>query len=170
MAQLWAPQTCWRSARAHRAAWLVDSQSYFTAAYEALLRAKKQVLLLGWGFDPRTRLAPDGGAEPGEPDEIGSVLLRIASRRPDMDIRILVWKSALPISATQEFFPHKARQWFDGTSVKFHLDDIVPIGACHHQKVLVIDDEIAFIGGGDFATDRWELDRPPRHRHPPGAP
>lgn len=144
------------TARANRVAFLVDSQAYFTAAYEALLRARRSVLLLGWGFDPRTRLAPDGGAEPGEEDEIGKVLLRLTRERPDLDIRLLIWKSALPISATQDFFPHKARRWFENTPVRFHLDACLPLGACHHQKLLVIDDAIAFTGGGDFATDRWD--------------
>ncbi len=156
MTELWRDATRWRTARAGRVAWLVDSQAYFSAAYDALIKAERSVLLLGWGFDPRTRLAPDGGVEPGEPDEIGKVLLRLAERRPGIDIRLLVWKSSLPISATQEFFPHRARKWFEGTKVKFHLDDSVPIGACHHQKLLVIDDKVAFTGGGDFSTDRWD--------------
>lgn len=156
MAELWRDDTRWRTARAGRVAWLVDSQAYFSAAYDALLKARRSILLLGWGFDPRTRLAPDGGAQSNQSDEIGKVLLRLAEQRPDLDIRLLVWKSSLPISATQEFFPHRAREWFEGTRIKFQLDDCVPIGACHHQKLLVIDDEVAFTGGGDFATDRWD--------------
>jgi phosphatidylserine/phosphatidylglycerophosphate/cardiolipin synthase-like enzyme len=40
--------------------------------------------------------------------------------------------------------------------VKFRLDDQVPMGACHHQKVVVIDDRLAFCGGGDIAVDRWD--------------
>ncbi len=32
----------------------------------------------------------------------------------------------------------------------------MPFGACHHQKVLVIDDRLAFCGGGDFGVDRWD--------------
>ncbi|MEI7933213.1 MAG: phospholipase D-like domain-containing protein, partial [Alphaproteobacteria bacterium] len=156
MDDLWRDDTRWRTARAGRVAWLVDSQAYFSAAYDALLKAQRSVLLLGWGFDPRTRLAPDGGVEGGEPDEIGKLLLRLSEQRPDLDIRLLVWKSSLPISATQEFFPHRARQWFERSRVKFVLDDRVPFGACHHQKLLVIDDTVAFTGGGDFATDRWD--------------
>ncbi|MEI9891860.1 MAG: phospholipase D-like domain-containing protein [Caulobacteraceae bacterium] len=114
------------------------------------------MLLLGWGFDPRTRLTPD--AEGGEhgPDEIGKMLGRLAKLRPELDIRVLIWKSALPISASQRFFPHRARWWFIGTRVHFELDAAVPFGACHHQKVLVIDDSVAFVGGGDFGVDRWD--------------
>lgn len=149
-------ETCWKTARADRLAFLVDTQAYFTALYEALLNAKQSVLVLGWGFDPRTRLAPDGADATGEPDEVGNLLIRLAKARPDLQIKLLIWKSALPVSATQEFFPHKARQWFRGTSVQFELDDAVPLGACHHQKVVVIDEQIAFTGGGDVCSDRWD--------------
>jgi phosphatidylserine/phosphatidylglycerophosphate/cardiolipin synthase-like enzyme len=170
-------QTCWRVEPANRIHFLIDAQDYFTAAYEALIKAKRQIILLGWGFDPRTRLAPDGGMGKSEPDEIARVLLDVARARPDLDIRLLIWKSALPVSASQDFFPHRARPWFRNSRVKFHLDDMVPLGACHHQKVLVVDDQVAFVGGGDFCADRWDstahLDTDNRRRlvnHPCHSP
>lgn len=169
--------TCWRTAHADRAAFLIDTEAYFTAVFEALQKAKRSVLLLGWGFDPRARLFPDGTDSPSDPDEVGRILVELAKSRPDLDIRLLIWKSALPIAASQQFFPHKARKWFRGTGVKFWLDDQVPFGACHHQKVLVVDDALAFCGGGDISVDRWDtpghLEHDPRrimpdqHHHAP---
>lgn len=149
-------ETCWRKARASRAAFLIDNQAFFTAVFDALNKARRSILLLGWGFDPRTRLFPDGHDGPNDPDEVGRILVELASARPDLDVRLLIWKSALPISASQEFFPHKARRYFRNTPVRFVLDDAVPFGACHHQKVLVIDDRLAFCGGGDISVDRWD--------------
>ncbi|MDP3659662.1 phospholipase D-like domain-containing protein [Phenylobacterium sp.] len=149
-------ETCWRQAHADRAAFLIDTEAYFAAVFAAIQKAKRSILLLGWGFDPRTRLFPDGYDGPDDPDEVGRVLVELACSRPELDIRLLIWKSALPISASQQFFPHKARKWFENTPVKFRLDDQVPFGACHHQKVLVIDEALAFCGGGDIAVDRWD--------------
>src|SRR5262249_25831157 len=73
--------------------------------------------------------------------------------------------------------PHKARQWFKHSRVKFWLDDQVPLGACHHQKAVIIDDRVAFSGGGDISVDRWDTpghldeDRrrimPDQEYHPP---
>lgn len=148
--------TCWRLVKANRATFLIDTEAYFTALYEAFQTARRSILILGWAFDPRTRLAPDGHDGPDDPDEVGRILTELACSRPDLDVRILIWKSALPISATQEFFPHKAVKWFRDTPIKFRLDDQVPFGACHHQKVVVIDDRLAFCGGGDIAVDRWD--------------
>jgi len=149
-------ETCWRKVRAHRAAFLIDNEAYFAAVFDALQQARRSILLLGWGFDPRTRLFPDGYDGPDDPDEVGRVLVELARARPELDVRLLIWKSALPISASQEFFPHKARKFFRNTPVHFRLDDAVPFGACHHQKVLVVDDRLAFCGGGDIAVDRWD--------------
>ena len=165
-------ETCWRTEAADRCAFLIDTEAYFTALYEALQKARRSILILGWSFDPRTRLVPDGYDGPDDPDEVGHVLLRLARERPELEIRLLIWKSSLPIAATQEFFPHKARKWFEGSRVKFRLDDQVPLGACHHQKVVIIDDAVAFCGGGDIGTDRWDsiehLDGDPRRCQPSG--
>lgn len=165
--------TCWRVETADRVAMLVDSSVYFTAALSAMRNARRSILLLGWGFDPRTRLKPDPSGEEHGPDEIGNLLRRLSAERPDLDIHVLIWKSALPIAASQHFFPHRARRWFTGTRVNFALDASVPFGACHHQKVLVIDDKVAFCGGGDFGVDRWDsqahLDADKRRTMPGGS-
>jgi len=165
-------ETCWRVETADRVAMLVDSSAYFTAALSAMRRAKRSIMLLGWGFDPRTRLRPDPSGEEHGPDEIGNLLRKLSHARPDLDIHVLIWKSALPVSASQHFFPHRARKWFTGTRINFQLDASVPFGACHHQKVLVIDDALAFCGGGDFGVDRWDstahLDQDKRRMMPGG--
>jgi phosphatidylserine/phosphatidylglycerophosphate/cardiolipin synthase-like enzyme len=155
-------ETCWRVAPQGRVKFLVDCQAYFRAVADALPLARRTIHLLGWSFDPRTQLSPDTDAASG----IGRILIELARANPALDIRLLVWRSALPISATQEFFPHRAKAWFRDTPVRFELDDTVPLGACHHQKVIVIDDALAFVGGADFSFDRWDttahLDDDPR--------
>jgi phosphatidylserine/phosphatidylglycerophosphate/cardiolipin synthase-like enzyme len=165
-------RTCWRRATTPRAAFLMDNSTYFAAALGAIRKAKRSILLLGWGFDPRTRMWPDEECAEGSPDEIGAVLKRMALREPKLDVRLLIWKSALPVSISQDFFPHRSKAWFTRSPVRFLLDATVPFGACHHQKVLVIDDRIAFCGGGDISVDRWDspahLDRDPRRRMPSG--
>ena len=81
-------------------------------------------------------------------------------------MRLLCWKSAMPVAATQHFFPFADRRIFAGTKVKFVLDGKLPLGACHHQKMIVVDDAIGFCGGGDIGPDRWDtpqhLDDDPR--------
>jgi phosphatidylserine/phosphatidylglycerophosphate/cardiolipin synthase-like enzyme len=156
---------------AERAALLIDNQAYFAAACAAVRRARRSVLVLGWHFDPRTALSAEGAL--GQPrDRIGDILLEVAQQQPQLDIRVLVWDMVLPLSAMRSLYPRRARRWFGGSRVRFHLDDSHPPGACHHQKLLVVDDAIAFCGGSDFAGNRWDtsehLERDGRRRLPGG--
>lgn len=169
--------TCWRIETARRLAFLIDSEAYYAALREALEKAERSIWILGWAFDPRTRLAPDGREGPGDPDEIGEILTRLAKAKPGLDVRLLIWKSALSINGSHALLEHRARKAFAGTRVRYREDGSTPFGACHHQKVVVIDGEIAFCGGGDLAVNRWDtlghVDGDPRRilphhaRHPP---
>lgn len=44
--------------------------------------------------------------------------------------------------------------------LSFRLDDTHPLGGSHHQKVVVVDDAVAFVGGLDLTHGRWDT---PRH-------
>ncbi len=145
--------TCWRTERAGRVALLMENAAYFAALREALENARRSVILLGWQFDPRTRLVLD---ESGPAAEIGHILRRLVRERPELDVRLLIWRSPLPIAFSQGFFPQRAQAWFRTKTVNFRLDRARPVGGCHHQKVIVIDDAVAFSGGGDVSVDRWD--------------
>ena len=53
------------------------------------------------------------------------------------------------------------------------LDARHPVGASHHQKLLVVDDAVAFCGGADFTRNRWDtrahLSNDPRRRRLEGG-
>ena len=147
----------WRSEVAHRFAILMENEAYFDALSSALNKAERSIVVLGWQFDPRTHLDPE--TRPSDKQfEIGHQLRMLVKRKPDLDIRLLIWKSPLLIAASQGFYPHRAQRWFRKRMVEFRMDSPGPIGACHHQKVIVIDDRVAFCGGGDISTDRWDSD------------
>ena len=158
-----AGTTCWRVETAPRTALLVDMAAYLDAATSVLSAATRSIHFLNWAFDPDTIVdhEPDG---PGsEPLRIGPFLRALAQARPELEIRILCWQSALPVAATQRFFPLRSRSFFAGSSVDFRLDGSLPLGASHHQKVVIVDDALAFVGSCDIGPDRWDTDE---HRHP----
>ena len=63
-------RTCWRTETSQRVAILMDNEPYYAALYSALLAAERSIHILGWAFDPRTRLSPDGTDGPDDPDEV----------------------------------------------------------------------------------------------------
>lgn len=164
-------RNCWRVETAGRFAVLMENAAYFEALQSALAKARRSVVMLGWQFDPRTRLDPETPPNDHQA-QIGHQLRMMVKARPELDIRLLIWKSPLVIAASQGFFPHRAQSWFRKRFVEFRLDRPGPLGACHHQKVVIIDDAVAFCGGGDIATDRWDssehLDGDPRRCQPSG--
>ncbi|GAA0869444.1 phospholipase D-like domain-containing protein [Brevundimonas basaltis] len=164
-------QNCWRVETAGRLAVLMENEAYFDALRSALEKARRSVVMLGWQFDPRTRLDPETLPDDHQA-QIGHQLRMMVRARPELDVRLLIWKSPLVIAASQGFFPHRAQSWFRKRTVELRLDNLSPPGACHHQKVVIIDDAVAFCGGGDVATDRWDsvehLDGDPRRCQPSG--
>ena len=165
-------RNCWRVETAGRFAVLMENEAYFDALRSALDKARRSVVLLGWQFDPRTRLDPETWPDDHQA-QIGHQLRMMVKARPELDVRLLIWKSPLVIAASQGFFPHRAQRWFRKRMVELRLDRPAPFGACHHQKVVVIDDAVAFCGGGDISTDRWDscdhLDGDPRRCLPSGV-
>lgn len=53
-------RNCWRIERAHRLAFLIDAAAYFAAVRSDIAQAKRSVFILGWDFDSRIRLVPQG--------------------------------------------------------------------------------------------------------------
>jgi len=162
---------CWRLERAGRAAFFLDMADYFTAAKAAMQKARRSIHLLNWAFEADTLFDPQPGCAGPDADRFGNFLKAMAGDNPELDVRLLCWNSALPVAATQNFFPVRDRKCFEGSKVKFVLDGKLPIGACHHQKMIVIDDAVAFCGGGDIGPDRWDtpehLDDDPRREKTP---
>jgi phosphatidylserine/phosphatidylglycerophosphate/cardiolipin synthase-like enzyme/uncharacterized membrane protein YdjX (TVP38/TMEM64 family) len=160
-------RNCWRTARADRLGVVVDAEAYFRALAEVLPQARHSILMVGWEFDSRTRLLrgtesrpdglpPDGLPPDGLPNEIGALLDRLAHRRRGLDIRVLIWDSAMLYAINREFGAFIKMDWLTHSRLRFRLDDGHPIGASHHQKIVVIDDRLAFIGGLDISSQRWD--------------
>lgn len=165
--------TAWRANRADALAFLVDGADYFAAVKQSLLNARRTIWLLAWTFDALTRLQPDRIERSGHPetaDRLGLLLRRAAALNPALDIRILCWNMPPVISASQAFAPQQAAAFFMGSKVKYRLDSSLPMSACHHQKVLIVDGKLAFVSGGDLSVDRWDTcehgDGDPRRRLP----
>ena len=70
---------CWRVPLAHRAAMLADAAGYFRHLEDALRRARRSILILGWDFDGRIRLRRDDDSP-----ELGTLLRTLVEERPDL--------------------------------------------------------------------------------------
>ena len=166
----------WRLTKADSALLLIDAAAYFAALRSALLEAERTIYIAGWDIDTRTPLwnadmteqASRDGASPMRdnlPIELGAFLVELVNRKPDLDIKILLWDYAFIYAPDRELLPEYHLLWKTPPQIDLCLDDCVPFGSSHHQKLVVIDDSLAFCGGIDLTTRRWDT---PEHRvdHP----
>lgn len=146
---------CCAVAEARRAAVLIDAENYFAALDDALRGAERSVMIIGWDFDARIRLRPqDGSHSP----TLGDLLRSLVEGRPQLEVRILVWSLAA-IHAPGASLPLLlGAEWQKHERIHLHLDAHHPAYASHHQKIAIIDDSLAFVGGMDLTVERW--DRP----------
>ena len=146
---------CWRIERANRLAFLVDGEEYFGAVRAALVNARSSFFILGWDIDSRMRLTPHG-AQDGYPEPFGDFLNAVVSRRRGLRGYVLTWDYAMLYALEREWLPIYQFDLKTHRRLSFRLDDCHPVGASHHQKIVVIDDEVAFVSGFDLAGSRWD--------------
>src|SRR5688572_12698801 len=159
--RLLAPgRNCWRIERAERMAFLVDGEAYFTAVREALASAERSILILGWDIDSRLQLVP-GGANDGWPEPLGEFLDALVRKRRGLHAHVLSWDFAMLFALEREWMPVYKLDRRTHRRLKFRLDAVHPLGASHHQKIVVVDDKVAFCGGLDLTKCRWDT---PEHR------
>jgi len=114
----------------------------------------------GWYFSPEFDLTRDG-----EPLVLRNLLAELAER---IDVRVLVWAGApLPLfRPSRREVQRMCDELTAGTRIQVGLDSRERPMHCHHEKTVVIDDRIAFVGGIDITTqdgDRYDLnDHPAR--------
>ena len=149
-----AGRNCWRVEQATRAAFLIDADAYFKAFVEAAREAQRSIYIVGWDFHSRTRLLckDEGGAEL----ELGAFLNDLAKRRRELQIHILTWDYPMIFGLDREWAPLYGIGWKPHHRVHFRYDNTHPVGGSHHQKIVVIDDRVAFNGGIDLTCRRWD--------------
>jgi phospholipase D1/2 len=159
-------RNAWRLERASRAAVLVDAAAYFSAVRRAMRKARRSIYIVGWDINSRVRLVGESGEpDDGLPAALGDFLCALVRERPDLSIKLLLWDFSVVYSFEREPWPLVSLQWRTPPQIELCLDDALPTGSSHHQKIVVVDDEVAFCGGLDLTVRRW--DRPD---HSPGNP
>ncbi|MEV0431681.1 phospholipase D-like domain-containing protein [Nocardia sp. NPDC050413] len=148
-------ETCWQIARADRLACIIDAADYFRYAKSAMLRARKRIVLIGWDFDTRIKFEPQEKTLDG-PDRLGKFLSWLPKQRPDLDIYLLKWNVGAFAAIGRGMTPIFVANWLTDRRLHFEMDGAHPIGSAHHQKIIVIDDQLAFCGGIDMTVDRWD--------------
>ncbi|SFP49849.1 Phosphatidylserine/phosphatidylglycerophosphate/cardiolipin synthase [Sphingomonas rubra] len=157
----------WRVERADKMTVIVDAEDYFRSARRAMLQAKRRILLIGWDFDARIVLDQDIDREPRA---VGAFIHGLVERTPELEVFLLRWDLGALKTLVRGSTLFTVLKWMRHPRIHTKLDGHHPTGGSHHQKIVIIDDCLAFCGGIDMTGDRWDtrahLDDDPRRRRP----
>jgi phospholipase D1/2 len=147
---------CWRIAHADRVAMLVDGETYFRALFDSICLAQRSILICGWDFHSRTQLLSDDEDSHGWSRELGELLNELTRKRRTLQVYVLGWDYPMIFGLDREWPSIIGTGWKPRRRVHLRYDNTHPVGGSHHQKLVVIDDSIAFCGGIDLTCKRWD--------------
>ncbi|MCW2923975.1 MAG: phospholipase D/Transphosphatidylase [Thermoleophilia bacterium] len=137
---------------------LVDGDELFARIVAAIEGARRSVHVASWWCTPDLEL-PDGS---GGCVAFRDLLARAAERVP---VRMLQWAGAplpgAPISRAS--VRRTMRELADGTQVRWRVDARERPLHCHHEKLVIVDDAVAFVGGIDITDYQGDRRDDPRH-------
>lgn len=142
---------------APRAGVLVDGHDFYRAIYDACCKAEKSIVMAGWQFESNVRLVHGKDAECCEhPTELVAFLRSLCEQKPELEVHILAWDASAIFALEREplqrlFFSLRGHK-----RIHYKMDNAHPTGASQHQKLVVVDRSIAFVGGMDVCQSRWD--------------
>jgi phosphatidylserine/phosphatidylglycerophosphate/cardiolipin synthase-like enzyme len=120
-----------------------------------MLRAERSIFIVAWDIDGRITL-PRHGADDSAPEQFRDFIDYLARRRPKLTIYVLLWDYSILYAGGRQPLPTITIDWSTPKNVRLVLDDRVPLGGSHHQKIVSVDDTLAFVGGIDLTRHRWD--------------
>ena len=120
----------------------IDGSEALPAIAQAISEAREQVWVAGWHFTPEFQV----GKTP-----LRELLAEAAERVP---VKVLAWAGApLPLFHPDRKEVREARERLVvGTRIECALDSRERPMHCHHEKLVIVDRCVAFVGGIDLTT------------------
>ena len=146
----------WRRVHADDSGVLVDAADYYHAVYSAISRAQSHVLMSGWQFDSGVPLLRGADAPSGVEVRFLKFLDGLCRRRPELRVYLLAWDFHLVFAGEREWFQRVYFHWITSSNLHFRFADHPAAGGSHHQKFVVVDGSLAFLGGMDVCEARWD--------------
>jgi phosphatidylserine/phosphatidylglycerophosphate/cardiolipin synthase-like enzyme len=142
---------------------LIDGAQGLPAMAEAIRGAQRHVHVCSWHLEAAFEPERDGTRR----SPVRELLGEAAERVP---VRVLVWAGApVPVFKPSRSAVREQRDALvRGTRIRCELDARGRPMHCHHEKLVIVDDEVAFVGGIDLTTlagDRYD-----HNHHPSRAP
>jgi phospholipase D1/2 len=152
-----SPRNLWCEEPVTSTGLLVDADDYYRAFYDAAAQAQHYILLSGWQFDETACLLRGEAAEQARlPVALRDFLDALCDRTESLRVYILAWDFHSVFMFEREWMQSLRFNWMTNDRMKFHFDDNHADRGSHHQKFVVIDGRLSFLGGLDLCDQRWD--------------
>jgi phosphatidylserine/phosphatidylglycerophosphate/cardiolipin synthase-like enzyme/uncharacterized membrane protein YdjX (TVP38/TMEM64 family) len=152
-------KNCWRISQAKNARLLIDGAAYFSQFRKAVIAAKYRVLITAWDIDSHVKLVRPTEND-GYPEELGDFLLAVLRKNKQLHIYILLWDFSMIYAFERDWTPvFNYTDWRKHPRLHLILDGNHSPGASHHQKIVTVDQSVAFVGGFDLSKWRWDTEQ-----------
>ena len=141
-----------------RAYWFVDGESYMSAVADVIDKAREEIFITDWWLSPEIYLKR--GAQFSDKYRLDNLLRRKAAE--GVKIFVLLYKELQLALALDSLYSKKALMSRGGRNLKVlrHPDrvgtDVNQFLWAHHEKIVVVDQSYAFVGGIDLCYGRWD--------------
>lgn len=141
---------------------LIDGAEALPAIAAAIAGARRSVWIAGWHLAPHFELVRED-----PPVVLGHLLAATVAR--GVDVRVLLWSGA-PVPAfhpTRKEVAAGVETLVRQTGIRCATDPREHPVHCHHEKAIVVDGELAFVGGidlTDYDGDRYDHGHHPARR------
>ncbi|MBA2544090.1 MAG: phospholipase [Deltaproteobacteria bacterium] len=149
--------TCGEVLPAPHAGVLIDSRDFFCAVYEACCKAERSIVMTGWQFETDFVLMKgDDATSCDRPIKFLDLLTSLCKERPELEVHILAWDASPVFTLEREPLQRLMFSLRGHRRIHYKVDNAHPFGAAHHQKMLIVDRSVAFVGGIDLCKGRWD--------------
>ncbi|KAJ1525142.1 hypothetical protein ONE63_009978 [Megalurothrips usitatus] len=139
-----------------QAAWFVDGSSYMAAVADAMEKAKEEIFIADWWLSPEIYMKRP--AIDGEHWRLDKILQRKAAQ--GVKIFVLLYKEVQYALGINSYYSKQCLVKGHPENIKvLRHPDHAKAGVflwAHHEKVVVIDQTYAFVGGIDLCYGRWD--------------
>ncbi len=144
-----------------------DAEDYFKRTAELWETAQNWIAVVGWQLDSRLCLETPVTSltHPTPPESLRDRVVRLCEARPSLQFYLLLWDHSIFYIPQREWL--QTRIW-EELHPRVHLvfDSHHPLGASHHEKLVLVDGVAGLTGSVDLCAERW--DRSEHRAHDPG--
>ena len=149
--------------------WFVDGKDYFNDLFEKLMDAKKSIFITDWWMSPEVWLKrpifeSDYKSSKKRKKKSLSRLMDVLEYKAKKGVKIyilLYYECSLALTLDSKYTQDTLEKLHKNIEVTRHPSDKLDLLWSHHEKLVIIDQQIGYVGGLDLCWGRYDF-----HEHP----